>query len=459
YSLQELVEAGLAIEREEQDPSRPGARAYDRFRNRLIIPITDARGQVVGFGARALDSSLPKYLNSPQTRVFDKSKLLYGFDKARRAIANAETSVIVEGYLDVISLHQAGFRNVVASMGTAIGEPHLQALVRLAPRIVLALDADAAGNAATLRGLSVASEALQGEPSPTFDGGLLRFERKLQAEIRVAVLPAGKDPDEIVQEDPSAWERLLAEARSLVDYNFEVALAEVDLSDAKGKSRLARQLLPVIAAIPDPIERAHYVERLARHIQVAPEVVEQELSTMRASRGREGQAPAADRGSLSPTMGAEEYALWFLLRSAEALALVNDALQEAGLEPLGPADFLDSANRSLFEALLALGTADRLTLRSTLSPTLRQRYDDVQRTWADAPETDEAALTRDGINSCLRVRERRLRHQLRLLEQAMREVETEEDGREFETAIGNASRQVLLLTRAMAERSSLKIKT
>ncbi|NPV08042.1 MAG: DNA primase [Anaerolineae bacterium] len=459
YTHQELVEAGLVVEREGDDPTRVGARAYDRFRNRLIIPIADARGRVVGFGARALDSSLPKYINSPQTRVFDKSRLLYGLDKARRAIVDAGFSVIVEGYLDVISLHQSGYRNVVASMGTAIGEPHLQALVRLAPRIVLALDADSAGSAATLRGLSVASEALQGEPSPSFDGGLLRFERKLEAEIRVAVLPEGKDPDEVVREDAGAWERLIQEARSLVDYNFEVALAEADLSDAKGKSRLARQLLPVIAAIPDPIERAHYIERLARHIQVDPDVVEQEISAMRRTRGRELQPPTADALRRGPAMSAEEYVLGFLLQSPDTLALVNGALENAGLERLEPADFLDAANRSLFSALLSVGASDRLALRSSLSPALRQRYDEVQRVWAQAPETAESVLTRDGVAACMRVRERRLRHQLRLLEQALREVETEEEERSFEAAIGKATRQVLLLTRAMAERSSLKAKT
>ena len=155
YSRDEAIEAGLVVDRDDGS-------VYDRFRHRLVIPICDARGSVVGFGARSLDGSQPKYLNSPQTRVFDKSRLLYGFDRARRSIADAGTAVVVEGYLDVISLHQNGYRNAVASMGTALGEHHLQVLVKAAPRIVLALDSDAAGNAATLRGLSLASEALGG---------------------------------------------------------------------------------------------------------------------------------------------------------------------------------------------------------------------------------------------------------------------------------------------------------
>lgn len=453
YSRGEIIEAGLAVERDEGP-------VYDRFRHRLVIPICDARGSVVGFGARSLDGSHPKYLNSPQTRVFDKSRLLYGFDKARRAIADAGASVVVEGYLDVISLHQSGYRNAVASMGTALGEPHLQALVKVAPRIVLALDSDAAGNAATLRGLALASETLEEQGAPTFDGSLLRFERRLAAEIRVAVLPPGMDPDDIVRRDPSAWETLVAEARSLVDYNFEVALAEADLSDAKGKSRLAHTLLPIIAAIPDPIERTHYVERLARLIQVDATVVELELSGMRGGRGRSERPSAPQALEITRTsIGPEEYALGFLLRAADSVQQVNDAMATAGLECLCPVDFQDAANRSLFESVQALGSADRLTLRSSLSAPLRQRYDEVQRLWADAPEVDDRVLARDGVTACLRVRERRLRSQLRLLEQAVKEVESQEERKGFETAIGLATRHVLLLSRALADRSSLRVKS
>lgn len=453
FTRDEILEAGLVVQRDDGN-------TYDRFRHRLIIPICDPHGAVVGFGARSLDGSQPKYLNSPQTRVFDKSRLLYGLDRARRSIADAGASVVVEGYMDVISLHQSGYRNAVASMGTALGEPHLQALVKIAPRIVLALDADAAGNAATLRGLSLASETLEEEGAPTFDGGLLRFERRLAAEIRVAVLPEGLDPDDITRRDPKEWEKLIAEARSLVDYNFEVALAEADLSDAKGKSRLARSLLPVLAAVPDPIERTHYVERLARLIQVDAAVVELELSNLRRASGR--PAAGGDAGPepvMSTTVGPEEYALGFLLRSSDTCQQVDETLAQAGLEGLCAADFRDAANRSLYDSVRARGASDRLSLRSSLSAPLRQRYDEIQRIWADAPDVEDRVLTQDGVTACLRLRERRLRQDLRLLEQAVKEVETAEERKQFETAIGSATRQVLLLTRALAERSSLRVKS
>ncbi len=450
YTREELIDSGLASQSDE-------GRVFDRFRHRLMFPIDDARGRIVGFGARTLDGSPPKYLNSPETRLFDKSRLLYALSKARQAIRAESTVVIVEGYMDAIAAHECGYGNVVASMGTAIGEPHLRSLTRLAGRFVLALDPDAAGNAATLRGLDVAREALQGDAAPVYEGGLLRFESRLEAEIRVAVLPDGLDPDEIIRRNPSEWERLIAEARSVVEYNFDVALAETDLSDAKDKARLARRLLPVIASVSDPVERAHYVEKLARQVQVDPRVVEQELATMRDPRGSR-RAPEPGPEPVEGTFGVEEYALTFLLRSADALAAANAALAAAGLEPLAGGDFLDPANRSLFDALAGAETKDRLAFRSSLGSGLRQRFDFVERRWARSPEVDESALRQDGVTACLRLRERRLRNEMHLLQLAIEGSDDEEEKRGYQNAIGRSSRQVFFMSKALADRSSLRVK-
>src|SRR5260221_10374288 len=163
YTEDEIVEAGVAIRNEER------GRVYDRFRNRLVIPICDGRGQIIGFGARALDpDDNPKYLNSPQTPLFDKGATLFGLHMARRTIRESETAVIVEGYMDAIQAHQGGFRNVVAQMGTALPEPQLKQLSRYANRLILALDPDVAGIKATMRGLDVARQTL-GAPEAVFD--------------------------------------------------------------------------------------------------------------------------------------------------------------------------------------------------------------------------------------------------------------------------------------------------
>src|SRR4030042_209577 len=168
---------------------------YDRFRNRLIFPIRDMNGSVLGFGARALDDSLPKYLNSPQTLVFDKSNVLYGIEQAKSAIRKQDSVVVVEGYVDAIVAHQYGFSNVVPSLGTARAEKQGGMIKKLTKNPVLALDADTAGEVATLRGIEVASHTFDQRviPLPT-PAGLVKYEDVLDAEIKVMGLPAGKGP-------------------------------------------------------------------------------------------------------------------------------------------------------------------------------------------------------------------------------------------------------------------------
>ena len=157
-------------------------------------------GAMAGFGARIVDPTMcPSSSTHPRRALFDKGRLLFGLDKARKAIRAADQAVIVEGYLDVIALHQAGYANAVSPMGTALTEDQLRLLKRYTRRIVLALDADAAGDKATLRGLEVARQAMDREPDPVFDArGLVRHEGRLDADLRVMTLPAGKDPDEVV---------------------------------------------------------------------------------------------------------------------------------------------------------------------------------------------------------------------------------------------------------------------
>ncbi|MFN8565700.1 MAG: DNA primase [Anaerolineae bacterium] len=202
YSEDDLLATGIATRNEES------GRAYDRFRNRLMIPIRDERGRVVGFGARALaPDDNPKYLNSPQSPLFDKSRLLFGLDFAKQTIRDTETAVIVEGYLDAIQAHQAGYTNVVAQMGTALTEPQLKLLApRLARRIILSLDSDAAGQSATRRSLEVARETLQAD-----------YAGRLSVDIRILVVPDAKDPDDLIREAPERWTQLAEDAYPVAD--------------------------------------------------------------------------------------------------------------------------------------------------------------------------------------------------------------------------------------------------
>jgi DNA primase len=280
YSRDELLAVGLLTENEDKGTS------YDRFRHRIIIPIRNVSGQVVGFGARTLDKDgIPKYLNSPQTVMFDKSRLLFGLDLAKRHIREAHVAVVVEGYMDVLQAWQHGFHNVVAQMGTALTEAQLQLLKRQTKRFVIALDADAAGAKATLRSLEVARETLDREMDFAFDArGLVRHEGRLKADIRVATLPAGQDPDDIIRNDPEQWNQIIANAKPTVAYVIDVLTRDIDLSDAKVKSATVHRIAPLIRDIPDAIERDHYWQLLGRKLNIDSKSIRQVATKKPTSR-------------------------------------------------------------------------------------------------------------------------------------------------------------------------------
>jgi DNA primase len=285
YADDDLIAAGLLTVNEEKE-SR-----YDRFRNRLMIPIRSASGQVVGFGARTLDpDGIPKYLNSPQTIVFDKGRSLFGLDMAKRQIREARQVTIVEGYMDVMQAWQAGFRNVVAQMGTALTEAQLRLAKRYAKRFVLALDADAAGVSATMRSLEVAREVLDREPDAGFDArGLVKHEGRLRADIRVVTLPEGQDPDKIIRSNPDLWTQLVSKAKPIVTYVIDVATEELDMDDAKAKTAVAQKILPLINDVADPAEREHYLKQLGRKLDIDERVLYKLPATSRRLRAPEAR--------------------------------------------------------------------------------------------------------------------------------------------------------------------------
>ena len=259
YEEADMVASGLLVE-----PDGGGA-PYDRFRGRVIIPITDERGIFVGMGGRGLHGEEPKYLNSPQTELFDKGRTLYGLDLAARAIREAGVAVVVEGYMDVIGPWQAGFQNVVATMGTSLTEHHAALLKRYARRVVLAMDPDAAGLAATER----AGGLFLGIDSPEAAARSARsaqtITRGADLDLRVAPLPAGYDPDEIARDDPDGWRRAIEEATPFVSFLLE-RTAAAPAESALDARRLVQRLKPILLTVHDPIERATYVQRIARHL-------------------------------------------------------------------------------------------------------------------------------------------------------------------------------------------------
>jgi DNA primase len=354
----DLLACGLVSERE-------SGGVYDRFRHRVMFPIRDERGRMAGFGARILKpEDVPKFLNSPQTKLFDKSRLLYGLDRARKTIRGEDQAVIVEGYLDVIALHQAGYTSAVSPMGTALTEQQLRLVKRYTGRIVLALDADAAGDKATLRGLEIARQTLDRESDPVFDArGLLGHEARLKAEISVTTLPQGLDPDDVVNKDPAEWQKILNNAQPIVIHVMRTLAQGQDLENPKVKSEIAAQVLPLIEDVPSSIERETYRQRLARLLQVDERALISDgaraaARTRSGGRSRMRDAvhvqtdPAAGiRDPLQSRLALEAHCLGILLRRPDLVYRMDRTLQERGLARLALDDF-HSADHKLILRLI-----------------------------------------------------------------------------------------------------------
>ena len=342
YSNTEIRDAGLVTEKEESG-------MYDRFRHRLMIPIRNRNGKMAGFGARVLNpDDVPKYLNSPQTQTFDKSHLLFGLDNARKNIRELDQAVIVEGYMGVIGPYQHGYRNIVAQMGTALTEYQLRILKKYTGKFILALDSDAAGQKATLRGLEVAREALDRTQEIGFDArGLLQHEGRLKADIRVLTLPPGMDPDDVTHADPDQWQQLLKDAKPVVAHVMATLAMDQDLNDPKIKSDIATQVLPLIDDLPNPIERDAYIQRLSRLL----EINENTLMGFRPERKRRRPAvrqrqevpqiknPAVRKVGHREGEAYEKHCVGILLREPELIYKVDRALSKDGLDRFGEKDF------------------------------------------------------------------------------------------------------------------------
>mgnify|MGYP001136962833 CR=1 FL=1 len=453
YSVEELIEAGLLVQRED------GSGGYDRFRDRLMIPIRDAKGHVIGFGARTLDpEGVPKYINSPQTKLFDKSRTLYGLDLARQAIRREEQAIIVEGYMDVMQANQAGFANVVAQMGTALTEPQLRQLQRYTHRLVLALDPDAAGVQATLRGVEVAREVLEKEWEPVFDPrGLVGHEARLGAEIRVLKLPRGQDPDDLIREDVERWAALAEQAIPVVDFYLQLLLEETDLDDTKAKAQVVDALLPVLQAVANPVERQDYVQKVARALRVDARAVQSRLHSTRRARP-ERRRGRAEEQALPQTAAAdlEGYCLSALLQRPGTLAQLNAALQESQLEPLSEQDFQDAGYRAIFQVWESLLATDRPVpleaLQEQLPTELHVRLEELHT--FDETDLGEEQLARDISLTLLRMRERNLRRLGRELNFLTLEAQEEGDMRaeQYTSALQAYTETLLRTQQALAQR-------
>lgn len=259
FSEEEIAQAGLSAKRYRG--------LADMFRGRLMIPLQDAQGKVIGFTARLLtdDKNAPKYINTPQTPLYDKSRHVYGLHLAKADIRKSGFVVIAEGNLDVIASHQAGVRQVVATAGTALTEPHLKALSRFTGDIRLSFDADKAGLNATERAIPIAS--------------------KVKVSLSIISIPSGKDPDELIKQDANLWRQTITQNQYALDWLMERYKQQLDITTAEGKRRFSDVLLPVVRALEDPVEKDHYLNVIAESIGVGRAALDEKFA----------QTPATDQ--------------------------------------------------------------------------------------------------------------------------------------------------------------------
>ncbi|HEU4919399.1 MAG TPA: DNA primase [Candidatus Limnocylindrales bacterium] len=409
----ELVEVGLAQPRQS---SRGGV--YDRFRERVIFPIRDANGSPVGLGGRILAAATgddrdhgPKYLNSPATPLFDKSRTLYLIDKAKGPIRKSGQAVIVEGYTDALMAHQAGFDNVVASLGTALTPGQIALLTRYAKRIALAYDVDAAGEKAGTFGAQ-ALEALIGQLAAADTGVELD-------EVRVVRLPDGRDPDEVVREAPDRWREEVRTAQPIVDYLIDFHARQVDLKTPGGKARFVDAIAPTLRAIPNPVMRDAYLQTIHTVSGIEErsvlEVLHRRPVAGDAATGRitaDAVLASADALPVDRILGAitpvEEEFLRLLLLAPDQQARTVDEV--------GPDQLPSQPARELFRAIVLQRAPDDRGVRPPFSMSaLIAGLDDSTRELAQAilakPSPDLAVLTAErimyAVDRCLLQLERR----------------------------------------------------
>jgi DNA primase len=429
---EELISAGLA-----SAGNRGGV--IDKFRGRVIIPIRDASGRATGLGGRILPGGQgPKYLNSPATLLFDKSRTLYAIDLAKAAIRKEKLTVIVEGYTDVMAAHQAGFTNVVASLGTALTAGQVELATRYADAVALAYDVDLAGEAATQRGLL---EELGPDASVS--------------KVRVIRIPAGKDPDELIRTDPEAWRQAVAGAKPVIEYFIDRAAADSDLSTINGRREVTGRVLAILKRVPDRVEQALYLQHLARIVNVEERTLAEALERapvvrrpVRSAAGAQTDGPAGlDRTSIGPL---EAEALELMLRYPTVVGELQAEL------PAGePLPFREAVARQLATALCQREGDALESFVSGLDPASADLAREVLSAAAQAG--DEPSLdpdeAREVLRTCLlRLRADRVEEQLRDLRSLLDEAQREGDQdrlTDIEQHITGLGRQKAELTKAL----------
>ncbi len=395
---QELLDCGLA------SPRQRGGGVYDRFRERVIFPIRDQNGHAVGLGGRILGKEGPgedgrdrgpKYLNSPATPLFDKSRTLYLIDRAKSAIRKTGQAVIVEGYTDALMAHQAGFENVVASLGTALTPQQVALITRYAKRIALAYDVDAAGEKAGAFGATALEELIR---------QLARDDTGVELDdVRVVGLPEGKDPDEVVRDEPDRWREEVRTARPIVDHLIDMHAREHDLRTPGGQTRFVDAVLPVIRNLPNPVMRDAYLARV-RQVSGVEERTLLEAMHRRQDAPRGGPGDGRDRFTAEAvTRAPDALPVTEILRGVSRieqellrLVLLVPEAHDRVLDGVGPDRLPSQLARELFRAVVVARAPDERGVRPPWSlPRVLEAADPESRALGQALVSREGPNPRD----------------------------------------------------------------
>jgi DNA primase len=386
FSEQDLQAAGVIGVTE--DEGRP----YDFFRDRVLFPIRDPQGRPIAFGGRALeDASTPKYLNSRDTLLFHKQETLFAFDVARRPMGQERQVVIVEGYMDAVMAHQHGYRNVVATLGTAVTDRHLRLLRRQVDEIVLALDADAAGEAATWRALQQADESLRVGVKPVVgpNRSLQRAAPGRWVRLKILALPNAKDPDELIRSNPGTWPTLVRDAIPVIDFVLQRLGGRHDLATAQGKRAAADEMIEVLAGIADPIEQDHFTNQVASLLGAKPETIRGLLRRRAQPARRPAETPSSQplrtAGRAEPL---DDYLIALVIRLRE--------IDPTWASP-APLEFLLPESRALHQAL-----------GGQISPELEPHLERARRQLGDVRRLSTQDVLKDFEDTRLNIRGRLL---------------------------------------------------
>ncbi len=417
HHIDDLVAAGLTIKREGAD-SKTSRGCYDRFRGRIMFPITDIHGNVVGFTGRVLvetEQSGGKYINTPQTIIYDKSRILYGLSKAKTAIKSKDVAIIVEGQMDVIACHQFGMKHVVAASGTALTPEQIKLIKRYTTNLAIAFDADSAGQQADKRGIEVA-----------LAGGL---------HVKIIQIPAhlGKDADECIRKDPSGWIKVTEEALDVMEWYFQIIFKKYNLTEPKDRQLIAMTLLEQIARLPYAVEKDHWLKKLSDTLHIDRIILREDMKKIKTPSFLSDSGPTLQVLPKTSLPGKESNRFHLLLQAFWALLYKLPVLYEECRNVLKTDYFQNTPFAELYGLWQTYYNNGKIDFDALVKALPKQNFENLSGILSLQSERDYANLDQKELREEVRklvknIQEEWAKNKRKELEWLIRDAEQKGDG-------------------------------